>query len=242
MNQIIPVQVVVNNHPYNRYTYITDLAAAIFLAVIGAAAVRLICFECVVLGVIEFCLAIIMGIVALVRNPFLEREFHFFYTYFGKAVFLLLFGVLGLSADLIRYVFSVLTIMVGFLYLAMSCCKQTPVQPCKAFTGGSLFKSSSDPVSAQPNVNYVAVERNNALSVAVAVDLKPPPAASTAQPVPIASTSQPLAAASSQPVAVASPAPANAPAYQVPVEQPAVATAEVRVVSPLFQVVPTAVN
>ena len=87
------------------------------------------CFECVVLGTIEFVLSISIAFAGLARIrghaaskflPFLEREFHFITTYWGKAVIFLLFGVLGLSGDLIRNVFSV-AVVAFFLYLFLSC-------------------------------------------------------------------------------------------------------------------------
>jgi hypothetical protein len=106
----------------NRVTAVIDIACAVALCIIAVRLCQAATFESIVTGVIEFLIAIVIGVTAIVKLPFVDAYVHALGLYFGRGLVYLLFGTLGLGGsgtDIIRYVASAATIGVGFLWLAI---------------------------------------------------------------------------------------------------------------------------
>ena len=116
----------------NKLSAIIDLAVGVSFCIIAVRALTVspITFETVVLGVIEFIVGITVGVVSLIRFPYLDHMAHLMYTYSGRGIVFVFFGVLGLSGDIFRYVFSAITIAVGLLYIIYGCFVRQSPSPC----------------------------------------------------------------------------------------------------------------
>ena len=125
-----------------------DVAVGVFLCVVAYRALTAtpLTFQNVVLAVVEFLVGCACGLAALVKIDIVDHSYHGLYTYAGKSLFYCVFGVLGLSGDPLKYIFSGLTIAVGLLWLVVGCLwRQTPKPFCDLTSGDARAAPAAVP-------------------------------------------------------------------------------------------------
>ena len=137
----------------SRYHGLLDAVACAFLCVNGALLVQQVTFQSIVIGVIIFIVAFVMGLSAFIRTTMIERTS--FSKFWFRGVAYILFGLISIiTTNVLTYIFGIITIVIGVAWLFLGCVMKLDSRPL--FCDASSQVLTSDPAAQKGAVQQPA--------------------------------------------------------------------------------------
>jgi hypothetical protein len=141
----------------SRYHGILDAVSCAFLCVNAALLIQEVNFHSIVVGVIIFLVAFVMGLSSFVRTTIIERTSFSKFWFRGTAY--ILFALISIiPGNVLTYVFGIITIVIGFVWLFLGCIIRLDSRPlfCDC-ASQQVVTSSAPPATKQETLQQQSI-------------------------------------------------------------------------------------